>query len=115
MFLFWASLADRLGATSSDTPSGGFDHGRETGTPNKDVDPGVTFVVGWEVGTVASLVDVGKLGTGVSSPLDWKVGAATSIAVVRDLRAVAFLAGAWRTEAAMPLAGSLSSTQTYVT
>ncbi len=32
LFLFWASLADRLGATSSAFGSGCFDHGCETGT-----------------------------------------------------------------------------------
>ncbi len=114
MFLFWASLADRLGATSSALGSGGFDHGCKTGTSVKDLDPGVLFVVGWEIGTVASLGDVGNLGTGVSFPKDWKVGAASSLAVVRDLRTGAFLAGAWRTGAAMPLVGSLSGTQTSV-
>ncbi len=75
LFLFWASLVDRLGATSFALGSGGFDHGCETG---------------------------------------WKVGAATSLAVVRGLRPGAFLAGAWRTGAKMPLAGSLSGTQASV-
>ncbi len=60
---FWASLADRLGATSSALGSGSFDHGCETGTSAKDLDLGVAFVVGWEIGTVASLGDVGNLGT----------------------------------------------------
>ncbi len=68
LFLFWASLAERLGATSSALGSGGFDHGCETGTSAKDLDPGVPFVVGLEIGTVASLGDVGNLGTGVSFP-----------------------------------------------
>ncbi len=90
LFLFWSSLADRLGATSSAFGSGGFDHGCKTGTSANDLAPGVAFVVGWEIGTVASLV------------------------VVRDLRTPAFLASAWRTGAAIPLAGSLSGTQTSV-
>ncbi len=68
LFLFWASLADRLGAISSAFGSGGFDRGCETGTSAKDLDPGVAFVVGWEIGTVAPLGDVGNLGTGVSFP-----------------------------------------------
>ncbi len=68
MFLFWASLADRLGATSSALGSGGFDYSCEAGTSAKDLDPGVAFVVGWEIRTVASLGDVGNLGTGVSFP-----------------------------------------------
>ncbi len=59
---FWASLADRLGGSS------GFDRGCETGTSAKDLDPGVAFVVGWEIGTVASLGYGGNLGTGVSFP-----------------------------------------------
>ncbi len=59
MFLFLASLADRRGATSFALGSGGFDHGCETETSARDVDPGVTFVVDWEIGTVASLGDVG--------------------------------------------------------
>ncbi len=68
LFLFCASTADRLGATSSALGSGGFDHGCETGTSATDLDPGVAFIVGWEIGTVASLGDVGNLGTGVSFP-----------------------------------------------
>ncbi len=48
--------------------SGGFGHGCKTGTSAKDLDPGVAFVVGWEIGTVASLGDVWNLGTGVSFP-----------------------------------------------
>ncbi len=68
MFLFWASLAERLGATSSALGSGGFDDGCETGTSAKDLDPGVAFVVGWEIGDVASLGNVGNLGTGISFP-----------------------------------------------
>ncbi len=46
--------------------SGGFDHDCETGTSAKDLDPGAAFVVGGEIGTVASFGDVGNLGTGVS-------------------------------------------------
>ncbi len=57
------------------------------------------------------LSGVGDLGTGVPSPRDLKIGAATSLAVVRDLGAVAFLTGAWRIGAAMPLVGLLSGTQ----
>ncbi len=68
LFLFWASLADRLGATSSALGCGGFDHGCETGTSAKDLDPGVPFVVGWEIGDVASLGNVGNLGTGIYFP-----------------------------------------------
>ncbi len=68
LFLFWASLADRLGTTSPAFGSGGFDYGCETGTSAKDLDPGAAFVVGWEIGTVASVGDVGNLGTGVSFP-----------------------------------------------
>ncbi len=84
MFLFWASLADRLEATSSAFGSCGFELGCETGTSVKDLDPGVAFAVGWA-------------GTGVSSPYDW-----TSLAVVRDLGT------------AISLAGSLSGTQASV-
>ncbi len=84
------------------------------GLPLRNLDPGVAFNVGWEIGTVASLGDAGNLGTGVSCPEDWKIGAATSLAVVRDLRTGAFLAGAWRTGAVMPLAGSLNGTKTSV-
>ncbi len=111
MFLFWANLADRLGSALG---SGGFDHGCETVTSVKDLDPWVAFVVGWEIGAVASLGDVGNLGTGVPSPCDWKIGAATSIGVVRDLGTGAFLSGAWRIGAAMPFADPLSGTQTSV-
>ncbi len=68
LFLFWASLADRLGATSSAFGSGGVDHGCETGTSSKDLDPGAAVDVCWEIGTVASLGDVGNLGTRVSFP-----------------------------------------------
>ncbi len=114
LFLFWASVADRRGATSSALGSGDFDHGCETGTSAKDLDAGEAFVVGWKIGTVASVGDVGNLETGLSFPWDWKIGAATSFAVVRDLRTGAFLAVAWRNGAAMLLAGSLSDTQTSV-
>ncbi len=68
LFLFWASLADRLGATSSALGSAGFDHGCEMGTSAKDLNRGVAFVVGWEIGTVASLGDVGNVETGISFP-----------------------------------------------
>ncbi len=64
---------------------------------------------------MASLRDVGNLGTGVSSPCDRKVGAATSLAVGQVLGTGAFLAGAWSIGATMSLAGSLSGTQASVT
>ncbi len=63
---------------------------------------------------MASLGDVGNLGTGVSSALDWKVGAATSLAVVQDLMARVIIGGTCRTRAAMLLATSLSGTQASV-
>ncbi len=55
-------------ATSSALGSGGIDHVCETETSAKDLDPGVAFVVGWEIGNVASLGDVCNLGTEVSFP-----------------------------------------------
>ncbi len=65
MFLFWATIADHLGATSSALGSGGFNRGCEAGASTKGLDPAVAFVVGWEIGTVAPVGDVGNLGTGV--------------------------------------------------
>ncbi len=61
-------LADHLGDTSSALESSGFHHGCETETSAKDLDPGLAFVVGWEIGTVPYLGDVENFGTGVSFP-----------------------------------------------
>ncbi len=56
--LLWASHADRLDATSFALGSGRFDLSCETGTSNKDLDPGVTFAAGWDIGTVASPLEM---------------------------------------------------------
>ncbi len=102
-FLSWVRLTDRLGATSFALGCGGIDHGCEMAISTKNLDPGVAFAADWEIGTVASLGDVGDLGTGISFPCVWKIGAATSLAVVWDLGTGAFLADAWRIGAASSL------------
>ncbi len=47
----WASLADRLSATSFVLGSGGFNLGFEMWTPAKGFVPGVSFAGAWEIGT----------------------------------------------------------------
>ncbi len=96
-------LTDCLGAKSFALGCGGIDHICEMAISTKNLDPGVAFAAGWEIGTVASLGDVGDLGTGISFPCVWKIGAATSLAVVWDIGTGAFLADAWWIEAATSL------------
>ncbi len=78
--LFWESLTDRPDATCFALGSGSLDIGCETGTSTKELDPGVTLAVGWEIGTVASLGEVWAPGTGAVLESACRIGAVSSFA-----------------------------------
>ncbi len=75
--LFWASLADRLGAASCALRSGGLGLGFAIGTSTKDLAPEASFASTLEFATATSLAGVGGLGTRTSLVDIWRIGAAT--------------------------------------
>ncbi len=67
-----------MDASSFALGSGSFNLGCETGTSTKDLDPGVKFAAGWDIGTVASLGEVWDPGTGTVLVGACRIGAASS-------------------------------------